>query len=331
MNAIITVIKTVLPAKRKMTPTGWESFNAVCCHHRGEKPDTRKRGGVIFKGDGFTYHCFNCNFKAGWSPGHLLSKNTQSLLSWLGVLDNDIKRLTLDAIKNKNDEKSDEKTTNLALEVKDLPPGTQTIDKWASDGCTDLDFIAVVEYILKRGMNLDWYDWMWSNEPGYSDRVIIPFYYNNSIVGWSARKITDGNPKYLAASQPSYVFNLDNQTEDKSVVIVVEGVLDAISIDAIAVMGNELNSDQILRIMDLRKEVILVPDQDRAGSKLIKTAIEHGWSVSLPEWGNDVKDVADAVKKYGRIYTLFTIMNYKVHGEIKLTMIRKKIENAANK
>ncbi|MEN6551948.1 MAG: hypothetical protein ABFC34_03580, partial [Methanobacterium sp.] len=70
MNLIQATVKSFLPPNRKMTPTGWESFNAVCCHHRGENRDTRKRGGVIFKGDGFTYHCFNCHFKAGWTPGH---------------------------------------------------------------------------------------------------------------------------------------------------------------------------------------------------------------------------------------------------------------------
>jgi hypothetical protein len=49
--------------------------------------------------------------------------------------------------------------------------------------------------------------------------------------------------------------------------------------------------------------------------------------VSLPEWGDDVKDVADAVKKYGRIYTLFTILQYRETNEIKIKLLKKKLEN----
>lgn len=331
MNLIQATFKAALPSKRKMTPSGWESFNAPCCHHRGEKRDNRKRGGVIFNGDGFSYHCFNCNFKAGWTPGHTLSKNSQTLMSWLGVSDDDIKRLTLEAIKKKNDFEPVKKILNFDLELKKLPLGSKTVEQWALDGCIEPEFIAVVEYILQRGMELEWYPWMWSDENGYRDRIIIPYYHENKIVGWTARKITDGKPKYLTSAQPSYVFNIDRQTDDRQYVIVVEGPMDAIPVDGVAVMSNELNETQITRINNLGKEVILVPDNDRAGAKLLSTAIEQNWSVSLPEWGDDVKDVADAVRNYGRVYTLFTILKYRINGQIKLTMLKRKIENAAEK
>jgi hypothetical protein len=35
------------------------------------------------------------------------------------------------------------------------------------------------------------------------------------------------------------------------------------------------------------------------------------------------------VKKYGRIYTIFTILQYREHNQIKITMLKKKIENGA--
>ena len=60
MNLIQARVQAALPPKRKMTPSGWESFNAVCCHHRGEAMDKRKRGGIRFDKDGVSYHCFNC-------------------------------------------------------------------------------------------------------------------------------------------------------------------------------------------------------------------------------------------------------------------------------
>jgi hypothetical protein len=74
MTLVLDKFRTLLPSKLKSSPSGWISFNAVCCHHKGEKPDDRKRGGVLMNPiGGFQYHCFNCGFKAGWSKGKLLS------------------------------------------------------------------------------------------------------------------------------------------------------------------------------------------------------------------------------------------------------------------
>ena len=39
-------ILAYLPAKKKPTPSGWLSFNAVCCQHNGSTRDTRGRGGL---------------------------------------------------------------------------------------------------------------------------------------------------------------------------------------------------------------------------------------------------------------------------------------------
>lgn len=329
MNLIQARVQSALPPKRKMTPSGWESFNAVCCHHNGEKKDTRKRGGIRFDKDGVSYHCFNCSFKAGWIPGKLLSKNTRNLFSWLGIPDTEIQQLALEAVKNKDDQPKPTKTLLFDLETRALPEECKTFTEWITEGCEEEDFLNVVAYILDRGMELDWYDWMWSAATGYRDRAIIPFYDKERVVGWTGRKVKDGQPKYLTTAQPGYVFNLDHQKDERRYVIVVEGQFDAIAVDGVAIMHNDPNETQIARIKNLGKEVIIVPDNDRAGTKLISAAINHNWSVSLPDWGDDVKDVADAVKKYGRLYTLLTIIKYREHGQIKLTMIKKKITNGS--
>jgi len=188
------------------------------------------------------------------------------------------------------------------------------------------DIGKIVEYIISRGMDLDWYNWMWSPAPGYVDRVLIPFYQDGKIVGYTGRKITDGKPKYLTDSQSGYVFNIDRQDRNRQYVIVVEGQFDAIAVDGVGIMTNELNDAQVLRINALAREVIVVPDRDRPGAKMLKHAIKHHWSVSLPPWGDDVKDIAEAVRKYGRIYVLTTILHYRVSGEIKINLLKKKLE-----
>ena len=329
MNDIQSALLALLPSKRKLTTGGWTSFNAPCCHHRGEGHDTKLRGGIRVESDGFVYHCFNCNFSAGWSPGKLLSKNTRSLFGWLGMNEPDIGKLNLAALKIKDDQPVLKKTLNLVLLEKPLPEGTMSVMEWINTAyLPDIaeDIGKIVEYILDRGMELDWYNWMWSPAAGYKDRVLIPFYHEGKIVGYTGRKINPGKPKYLTDSQSGYVFNIDAQHYDRKFVIVAEGQFDAIAVDGVGIMTNEPNDAQIQRINNLGREVIVVPDRDRPGAKMLAAAIKNGWSASLPPWGDDVKDIADAVKKYGRLYVLSTILHYKVHGEIKINLLKKKLE-----
>ena len=331
MNLILAALQAVLPPNRKSTPSGWTSFDAPCCHNRGHSRDDRKRGGIIINGDSFTFHCFNCGFKAGWTPGKLLSSNSRKLLGWLGVPDTEVQKLGLEALREKEEIPVLKKQFSFELTEVELPEMCLPLVEWAS---SDLpkdyqDTIAdIIGYLVERGMSIEWYPWHWSAAAGYKDRVILPFYHDDKIVGWTGRKITDGKPKYLSHSQPSYVFNLSSQPKERKYVIVVEGQFDAVAVDGVAIMSNEPNEAQIARINALGREVIVVPDRDKAGAKLIKTAIDNNWSVSVPPWDNNIKDVADAVKSYGRLYVLTTILQYKESNQIKIQLQKKKLEYA---
>jgi hypothetical protein len=332
MNLIQASVQTFLPPKRKSTPSGWISFNAVCCHHNGDSPDTRKRGGVLFNEDGFQYHCFNCGFKAGWTPGRLLSKNTKNLFQWMGMPTDEINKLNLEALRNKEDIPKAVKTFNFDLQEKELPEDSESIISWARD-LSRLNselrdkFYSIVEYVDNRGF--DPYDerFYWSPAPGYADRVLIVFRQDGKIVGYTGRKVTEGKPKYLTDAQPGYVFNIDRQIEDREYLIVVEGQFDAIAVDGVAIMSNDPNPTQIARINQLGKKVIVVPDRDKPGAKMIETALANNWSVSIPDWEDDIKDCADAMKRYGRLYTLFTILENREDSEIKIQLMKKKLEN----
>lgn len=331
MNEILSALLTLLPPKRKVTPSGWTSFNAVCCHHRGEKPDDRKRGGITTNPDGgWSYHCFNCNFKAGWTPGKLISNNTKQLFRWLGMNDNDIGKLGLIALKFKEDQPKAEKLLNFELKEVELPEGAMTLTEWAN---LDLPeeyqpkLVEIYSYLLDRGFDPVKENFYWSPVPGWIDRVIIPFFHDNKIVGYTGRKITEGKPKYLTDAQPGYVFNIDSQKSNRKYVIVVEGQFDALAVGGCAIMHNEPNEVQCTRLSSMGKEIIVVPDRDKPGAKMLAAAIKNNWSASLPPWGDDIKDVADAMKKYGRLYVLFTILHYRVSGEIKINLLKKKLES----
>jgi hypothetical protein len=331
MSIVSETVTTYLPAKRKTTPSGWTSFNAPCCHHNGTSADARQRGGLISNGEnGISYHCFNCGFKASWQPGRNLSHKMRKLLTWLGAPDDIINKLALQVMQENEGVDVQNKLVQLPTFVsKPLPDSARPISDWA-DYCAleptgvDKNLIAVFDYIKARNLFLDDYKFYWTPELAYRDRLIIPFFYNNEIVGWTARTVRpDKQPKYLSEQQPGYVFNLDEQRPNKVFVIVCEGPVDAIHMEGVALLGSEIKDQQAMLINSLNKQVILVPDRDEAGSKLIEQAIELGWTVSMPEWSDNINDIGDAVDKYGRLYTLHSIVSSAEQNALKIRLRSK--------
>ena len=323
MSIVSDTITAHLPGKRKTTPSGWTSFNAPCCHNTGNSADKRGRGGLISEGDTVSYHCFNCGYKASWQPGRPVSHKLRKLLQWLNCSDDTITKLTFDVMRiNEGVEVAERKIEIPTFETVPLPPDAVKI--------TDIkDFnkfsMAILEYMSTRQLNLDDIDYYWSPSLGYRDRLIIPFYYEKRIVGWTARTITeDKKHKYLTETQPGFVYGLDEQSYNKVFAIVCEGQVDAIHVDGCALGGSEINDAQALLINKLNKDIIVVPDRDRAGSKLVEQAIERGWGVSLPEWPQDINDIGDAVDKYGRLYTLYSIANAAESSPLKIRLKAKK-------
>ena len=155
--------------------------------------------------------------------------------------------------------------------------------------------------------------------------VLIPFTYNDKVVGWTARFLDNKIPKYINHSQPGYVFGIDLQHTNWQHVIVTEGIFDALSISGLAVMHNTISDSQARLIRSLGKEVIVVPDQDTAGLELIDRAVALGWAVSIPDWPADVKDVNDAVIRWGRLATLVTIMQARETSRIKIELRKKQL------
>ncbi len=319
MSLVNDTILTYLPPKRKKTPSGWTSFNAVCCHHNGNTPDTRQRGGIMIN-EGMSYHCFNCGFKASWQPGRTVSANLRKLMRWLNVPDDIINKCVLDALRLKENANYERKINPLPTFIDKLLPQDSTLLK---DQLDNPDVIPVLEYLSSRGFYLDDFDWHWSDTPAFNNRLIIPFYYQNKLVGYTARLLRDGKPKYISEQQPGYVFNLDRQKENRKYVIVTEGPFDAISVDGVAILGADINEHQKLLINNLGKEVILLPDRDHDGPRTVEQAIENGWSVSFPEW-TDCKDANDALIKYGRLYTLWSIINSKQSNKLKIQLTAQK-------
>ena len=155
--------------------------------------------------------------------------------------------------------------------------------------------------------------------------IIIPFTYNNQIVGHTTRFLDDRTPKYIQDIQHGYVFGTDLQKDSWQHVLVMEGVFDALSINGLAVLHAEINDAQVRLIRSLERQVTVVPDQDEAGMKLVDRAVELGWAVSMPDWPEGVKDVNDAVIRLGRLGTLLIIMQSRETSKIKIELRKKQL------
>jgi hypothetical protein len=342
LTTIQDTVQQLLPAKRKSNSTsGWVSFNAVCCHHRGETQDTRGRGGIIANANGsVSYSCFNCNYTANYTPGRHLNYKFRKLLSWLGADDNTVKRLVIDAIRIKElvePDKIEEVKEEVVFKKRQLPEQAQTLHALhvfyeLSNNNTSVprEYHDAIIYSAARNIDLIKYECYWTPEQAYNlhKRLIIPFIWKNEIIGYSARAIYDDvKPKYHSHYEPNYVFNIDRQLKDAQFVIVVEGPFDAMAIDGVAVLSNECSDVQADIIDSLAREVIVVPDNDRAGVKLINDALEYGWNVSFPIWQETCKDVSDAVIKYGKLFVLKSILEAKETSRLKIELKKKRLNN----
>jgi len=316
MSLIADTLLTYLPAKRKQTPSGWVGFNAVCCD------DKRQRGGFIVNGgDAVSYHCFNCGFKCSWQPGRHISQKMNKFMRDLNIPDDIIAQLRLEALKLDDNNTSEIRSIIPKFDVRALPMDSQLVTTLLDNPPEKL--IPILEYMVSRQIYPEDFPFYWTPKVGFSNRIIIPFLFNNEIVGWTARTIGDASPKYLSEQQPGYVFNLDSQHDTRRFVIVCEGPFDALSINGCALLGAEIKDSQNWLLKQLSKELILVPDRDHEGPKTVEQAIELGWSVSMPDWPAGVKDINDAIGKLGKLATLWLIVNNKESNALKIRLKMK--------
>ena len=244
-------------------------------------------------------------------------------MSWIGVPDREIDLANLESLRHRSIYGIVEDRQRVAnvlqgidFEERDLPPASELITRehplyW--DYCRDRR--VPEDFPMMTPIRTDGVHWT-------RPCVIVPFTHDNKIVGYTARFLDNNRPKFISEQQPGYVFGTDLQDPTWQHVLVMEGIFDALSIGGVAVLHNDISDAQARLIRSLGREITVVPDQDSAGVELIDRAIELGWAVSIPAW-QDCKDVNDAVKKYGRLGTLLTIMQARETSRIKIELRKK--------
>lgn len=122
------------------------------------------------------------------------------------------------------------------------------------------------------------YELMCCTTGDWKDRVLIPFYQNGELVGWTGRALTDpiNAPRYKSSSETvkTTVFCEDELYEGGKLLTVVEGPFDAMKFDfygeplgvrTTCVFGVTMSIDQICILNSLRRRwqhiaVIFDPD-----------------------------------------------------------------------
>jgi hypothetical protein len=332
MSLVQDFLRHNLP-NQKVNPNGWTSFNCPVCTSNGQaRPDTKRRGGVRFPdADSFQYNCFNCHFTTGWSPGKNLSSRVKQLFKGLGASEADVQRLQIELMRENETRAYLEQSIKEATREKFVPNWQYVSLPEGSVPLTSVDneyTQAAKDYLERRGI-LNYADWYWCDSDVYHlyNRIILPLTYKGNIVGFHARWIDKPPSKETAKvikEQPKdYVYGIDQQTDLRKYVLVMEGEYDAVAISGINTGSNRISRNQADLIESLGKQIIAVPDRDRAGRDFAEDAIEYGWSISIPEWNEGIKDVSEAVERYGRLFVLKTIIDSQESNPIKSRVIAR--------
>ena len=319
MSIVETTLRAHLPALKSNT-NGWLTMNCPMCIQNGQsRPDTKHRGGVKFEQDRVGYHCFNCGYTTGWRPGQKLGIKLIKLMRVLGVDDGDIQRLKIQLW----DQVVEDDT--VIQEPYKKPEWPEITWPWT---VRDLNLEAA-EYLDSRGV-LELSDWYTSASPlqGMDNRVILPYMSDSKIVGYTARWIGDvpdnKTAKMVTSRPPSFVFNLDHQSQQRKYTIVTEGEYDALILDGVAVMTNSISPEQAKIIEDIDNEPVVLPDKDRAGMTLALQAAELGWSVSFPDWPDGIKDANEAAQQFGRVAVLQSVISAIESSPLKIKLLARR-------
>jgi DNA primase len=327
----------LLPARKKTGQNGWTSFNAPCCVHNGETADTRGRGGIKTNAGAVSYHCFNCGYTASFVPGRHLTYKFRKLLAWFGADDNTVRRLVIEAVRLKDiiaPEEIREPEQEIRFEARTLPAEARELNELnafyllGNYQKVPAEYLAAVEYVARRQIDINKYKLYWTPEEAYNlhRRIVVPFYYQGNIIGYTSRAIVDGiKPKYYSNHPADTVFNIDTQQPGWQFVLVCEGPFDAMSVDGVAVSGSEISDQQAELIDRLQREVIVVPDADQASKKFVDRAVELGWTVSFPVWMETCKDINEAVVKYGKLFVIKAILDARESSRLKIELRKKKL------
>lgn len=318
IQQVHSLLTNHLPIRTGKSPKGWQTFKCVMCN------DHSPRAGIKQSGAKISYHCFNCQYTTGWQPGGHLGKKYKDLSLRLGCDMKTIHEAQMsilkygEALEGQGDGNETFVPGNGKFKRIKLPPEAVLVEDLPEDN-------EIRKYAVKRGI-FGVYPLLAIDNKKWKDRLVIPYMFNGELVGFTGRLCGPESPKnqrYIKECPSDYVFNLDAFSDsERDIVVVTEGIMDAILLDCVSIGGNSISPEQAHLIEQLGKRIIVCPDFDDAGKELVEQAIGLGWEISFPPW-EKCKDAADACAKYGRLLTLSSIMQYTTKNSLKAEVMMR--------
>lgn len=300
-------------------PKGWQ---AVRCHVCDDHTKKGLRGAFLFDGDSVVYKCWNCSHTAVYNPmeNEYMPKNMIRVLDDFGIPTSEWQAVILFSPAYMNGGKKSEKPKNILDDIEpkilSLPEmfyflrDAEPTDKLAQDA---------IKYLTKeRGVDPKDYPYMLSKRADnprlhkWLGRIIMPIYKNNKLIYYVGRTLYNAPLKYETPASPKekVLFGFDKLFErNKAPLLIVEGWFDAYAIGGVATLGNIITPFQAEWLNRSKRDKIYIPDKFGNGKDAALQALGYGWQISTPDIGNNCKDMDDAVKQYGKMYVMKSIMD----------------------
>lgn len=337
------VISKYIPFDSRPSSKGWHAILCKVCNDRGHKG---KRGAFKFEDSGCSYHCFNCG-KTGHfdvTQTHAMSKDFQLIMHDFGVPSDEIQRLKLLTLQNKDSSGSTSKfkTSNNDTDFVtdpttiELPSHFYKLNDASCDESVDPWAVIARDYLHNRCIDYAKYDFYLStgesNKPDekftakkWKYRIIYPIYdRHNRVIFYQGRALIDLTKKYESASvsKTKVIYGFDQLYNHSDLPLyIMEGFFDAFCINGCATLGNKLTIEQLEFFDRSRRQKVIVPDLTGRGYIMAEQAIEKGWAISIPDV-TGCKDINDAICKYGKMYVLKTLHDNTCSGFLAKTKIK---------
>lgn len=349
------------------SPKGWRQNLTGCpyCHDgRSKNP----RSHFLFKNDEIGWQCFNCNGKHRFSGNNISTlANFISKSAWkkVGTILLEIKKDKIfpnSGLKDQEEIKAEvgldtvELINYKSVELPDVSIKYNTKSEKVAPAYRKrfIDNKAKAkQYLIKQGL---WgivsenqiYICM---EGDYANRLIFPIYFENVLISWAARALFPTKTKYLYPpsseefnDRGSIIYGLDKLFKDEDVkqIFITESINDAIHLNGMAVLSKNITKEQftILKSFNFQKKrLVFVLDNDKLTKwdtdlkggelgKLVLQEKQENWFVSMPTFGDNIKDVSESIVHNGILETYDHIMSNFIYdiSNIKMKMQLKSIK-----
>lgn len=313
----------------------YTSWNKCYCEVCGDGSRTKgPRGGWLFSDEMAFYRCFNCGQKGSFDPNrdHPISRDMREVFEAFGIDPKDAMAL---AYQKKMDKPSSDSTVkpkiNLHIPTYPFPDyfyplaGANNIiadaarkKLWDSYKLKDSDY----PFYLSSGSTKSTDPKEKSVAVSMLNRIIIPFYKNKELMYFQGRSIEDKGQRWLNMNVPknNIIFNMDAMWKNHDrPLYIFEGAFDAIHVDGVAVLENNLSATQIELLNRCHRRKVIVPDivEGKIGeNKLLQLGVfQQNWGVALPELGSGSKDLSEGINRYGKLFILKSLIDNTFFGD----------------